>query len=148
MESPRHSGRRLPEAFIDTNVLLRYLLDDVPEQADAVESLLEQAADGKLVLHTNAMVLAELIWTCESYYHLPKDQIREKVLMILNTTGLQVEDYDLATEAVFLYVDKNIDFIDAYNGAWMKRHGLSIAYTFDRKHYNRIHGIAPKVPRR
>ena len=135
------------EAFIDTNVLLRYLLDDVPEQADAVESLLLEASRGELTLHTNALVLAEIVWTCESYYQLPKEDIKDMVLMILNTPGLEIADRDLITEAIFTYADENIDYIDAFNACWMKQQGIETIYTFDQKHYKRIQGIRAKVPK-
>lgn len=36
--------------FVDTNVFLRYLTNDVPAQADAVEFLLQRAAKGKVSL--------------------------------------------------------------------------------------------------
>jgi len=142
------SGQRQPsEAFIDTNVLLRYLLDDIPEQADAVESLLLQAAQGQQVLQTNVLVLAEIVWTCESYYQLPKEDIRSKVLMILNTPGLEIADRDLITEAIFTYADENIDFVDAFNAYWMKQQDIETIYTFDQKHYKRIQGIRAKIPK-
>lgn len=134
-------------AFIDTNVLLRYLLDDVPEQADAVESLLLQAARGQLTLYANALVLAEIVWTCESYYQLPKHDIKDMVLMILNTPGLEVADSDLITEAIFTYADENIYYIDAFNACWMKQQHIETIYTFDQKHYKRIQGIRAKIPK-
>jgi len=134
-------------AFIDTNVLLRYLLDDVPEQADVVESLLRQAARGELTLHANALVLAEIVWACESYYQLAKEEIQDKALMILNTPGLEVADRDLITEAIFTYADENIDFVDAFNGCWMKQQDIDeTIYSFDQKHYKRIQGIRAKTP--
>ncbi len=142
------SGQRQPsEAFIDTNVLLRFLLDDIPEQADAVESLLLQAAQGQLTLRTNALVLAEIVWTCESYYRLPKDDIKDMVLMILNTPGLKTADGDLITEAILTYADENIDYIDAFNARWMKQQDIEMIYTFDQKHYKRIPGIRVKIPK-
>jgi len=141
------SGQRQPsEAFIDTNVLLRYLLDDILEQADAVESLLLQAAQGQLTLRTNALVLAEIVWTCESYYQLSKEDIKDMVLMILNTPGLKTADRDLITETIFTYADENIDYIDAFNARWMKQQSIEMIYTFDQKHYKRIQGIRAKAP--
>lgn len=132
--------------FVDTNILLRYLLDDIPEQADAAEAIIKEAAAGKLTLQTNVMVIAELVWTCESYYSLPKEEIRDKVLMILNTPGLEVEDKDFIAEAILLYVDRNVDFIDAYNGCWMRAQGITQVYTFDESHYRRLEGIEVLVP--
>lgn len=134
--------------FIDTNILLRYLLNDIPEQADAAEAVIKEATEGKLTLQTNVMVIAELVWTCESYYALPKEEIRDKTLVILNTPGLEVENKGLIVEAILLYVDRNIDFIDAYNGCWMKVQGITQVYTFDESHYRRLEvdGIRVLVP--
>ena len=63
--------------FIDTNLFLRYLTNDVPEQADAVEEVLCKAADGEVALVTNSLVIAEIVWTLESFYRLERDDIRE-----------------------------------------------------------------------
>src|SRR5262245_31227672 len=103
--------------FADTNLFLRYLTNDIPAQADAVEELLKRAERGELTLVTNALVMAEIIWTLESFYHLERAEIKEKVLGILNTPGIEVADGDLVLQAVVWYVDKNVDYIDAYNAA-------------------------------
>ncbi len=134
------------EAFLDTNLLLRFLLNDLPQQADAVEELLKRAAEGSVILRTNVMVIAELVWTCESFYKLSKQEIRDKVVMILNTPGLRVENHDLLLQAALLYADQNIDFIDAYNGCWAKDQRIPLVYSFDQRHYRRIPGITVEAP--
>ena len=141
----KNRGRKR-DAFIDTNLLLRYLRNDLPEQADAVEALLKRAAAGNVSLTTNVMVIAELVWTCESFYKLSKQEIRDKIVMILNTPGLQIENHDLLLQATLLYADRNIDFIDAYNGCWAKDQRIPLVFTFDQRHYKRIPGITVKVP--
>jgi predicted nucleic-acid-binding protein len=125
---------------------LRYLLDDIPEQASAVEAILKGAAAGRLALRVNVMVIAAVIWTCESYFSLYKKEIRDKVLMILNTPGLEVEDKDLMAEAILLYVDQNLDYIAAYNACWMRTQGIAQVYTFDERHYRRLEGIETLAP--
>ena len=42
--------------FADTNVFLRYLTNDIPAQADAVERLLHRAAGGEITLVMNSLV--------------------------------------------------------------------------------------------
>jgi predicted nucleic-acid-binding protein len=132
--------------FVDTNVFLRFLTNDVPAQAEAVARLLEGAAKGRVALETSAMVLAEIVWTLESYYELSREEIKDHVLAILNTPGLQVENAELIGQAIVLYAHKNLDFIDAYNAYWMKEHGLSQVYTFDKKHFLQAEGVKPLVP--
>lgn len=136
-----------PERFFaDTNLFLRYLTNDVPEQADAVEQLLRRAAAGEIVLVTNGLVIAEIVWTLESFYRLPREEIKDKVLAILNTPGLVVADGDLVLQAITGYVEKDVDFIDAYNAAWMLAQEVKAIYTFNRKHFTRLEGITVKVP--
>jgi predicted nucleic acid-binding protein len=47
--------------FVDTNVFLRFLTNDVPEQAAAVEGLFRRAAAGEVRLVTNTTVVAEIV---------------------------------------------------------------------------------------
>jgi predicted nucleic-acid-binding protein len=127
--------------FADTNLFLRYLTNDVPEQAQAFEQLLLRAAKGELLFITNTLVIAEMVWTLESYYHLSKNEIQAKVLAMLNTPGLEVADGHIILQAILWYAEKNVDFIDAFNAAWMVNQGLIIACSFDRKHFNRFEGL-------
>jgi predicted nucleic-acid-binding protein len=132
--------------FADTNLFLRYLTDDVPDQAQAVEQLLDLAEKEEIELHTSVLTIAEIVWTLESYYDLKADDVRMKVIGILNTPGLNVENEAIIVRALEIYVHQNIDFVDAYNGEWMKEQGLSSAVTFDEKHFKRIPGIETISP--
>ena len=133
--------------FADTNLFLRYLTNDVPAQADLVESLLHRAAKGKVNLVTTSMVIAEIVWTLESYYELDKKEIQTMILGILNTDGLEVIDSDLILQAIVPYTDKNVDFIDAFNAAWMDKNDVDKIYTFDQKHFNRFEKILAEPPK-
>ena len=92
--------------FLDTNVFLRYLTNDIPEQAQALENLLRNAEEGECKLHTSVLSIAEIVWTLESYYEQEREQIRDLILGILSTQGLVVEQSQLIEQAVQLYVHK------------------------------------------
>jgi len=132
--------------FADTKLFLRFLTNDIPEQADAVEKLLRRAAIGELIFVTNSMVLAEIVWTLESFYHLSKTEIKDKVLAIVNTPGLDIYEDDLIIQSVTWYVEKNVDFADAFNAAWLLKQGITTACTFDRKHFARFEGVTVLTP--
>ena len=134
--------------FADTNLFLRYLTNDVPEQADAVEFLLLRAMKGEMTLITNNMVIAEIVWTLEFFYHLTPIEVQEKVLAILNTPGLEVADGDLILQAMLWHVEKSVDFIDAYNAVWMMEEEIKTVFTFDMKHFIRFEGITATLPSR
>ena len=109
--------------FVDTNVFLRFLTNDDPAKAKRAETLFRDALRGKIRLATSLLVIAEIIWTLESFYKLEKPDIAAKVEKILNTPNLDCPEAPLLFMALDLYVHANIDFIDAYNAFHMKEHG-------------------------
>ncbi|MDE2998729.1 MAG: type II toxin-antitoxin system VapC family toxin [Gemmatimonadota bacterium] len=131
---------------VDTNVFLRYLTNDVPEQADAVERLLRRAGAGEIVLVTGILVIAEIVWTLESFYRLSRVDIQAKVRAIINTPGLEVHDRIVVSQAISDYVDKNVDFGDAYNATWMLTQGIRTVQTFDRRHFSRFERLEVREP--
>lgn len=127
-----------PRLFLDTNILLRYLTNDIPAQAQAVESWLRKAGAGECVLVTHHLVLAELAWTLLSYYQRPVAEVQSTLLAILNTPGLEVEQEQILIQAAHWFGEKNVDFIDAYTASWMLDHELTDILTLDHKHFHRF----------
>jgi predicted nucleic-acid-binding protein len=127
--------------FVDTNVFLRFLTNDDPAKAKRAETLFRDALRGKIKLATSLLVMAEIIWTLESFYKLEKPDIAAKVEKILNTPNLDCPETPLLFMALDLYVHANIDFVDAYNAFHMKDRGLTQIITYDRKHFARVHWV-------
>jgi uncharacterized protein len=102
---------------------------------------LQSAEAGEVALVTNALVMAEIVWTLESYYGLSPADIRPKVWAMLNTPGLEVVEAELVGAAADIYAEKNVDFIDAYNAECMKQRGITTVCTLYRRHFGRLEGI-------
>jgi predicted nucleic acid-binding protein len=131
--------------FVDTNVFLRFLLNDDPEKADACEMLFRRAISGEESLFTTDMVLAEIVWVLESYYELDKSDVREKLEKILNTPNLDCPNREIIINALADYEEKNIDYIDAYNASILKMKGIDKVYSYD-SHYDRIKWLKRFAP--
>ena len=131
--------------FVDTNVFLRFLVNDDPAKADSCEALFRNALAGDEALCTSDMVIAEIIWVLESYYELKKTDIRESVEKILNTRNLQCPNREIIISALSIYVEKNIDFIDAFNAFMLKRDEINEIYSYD-KHFDRVDWIKRMEP--
>lgn len=129
------------EIYIDANVFLRFVLWDPPELAEEAEKFFINSIEGRQKLLTSDLVIAEIVWTLESFYDKSKSQISEFVQGILSTPNLTVENADLVAAAVKIYEEKNVDFIDAYSYAYMKKHKISVIKNFDRKHFRRFSDI-------
>lgn len=110
----------MADLFVDTNVFLRYLTNDDPKKAQRAEALFKRAVAGQVALQTSLLVVAEMVWTLESFYQLPKDDIADKIGKILNTPNLHCEGRTKVLEALDVYVEMNVDFIDAYHGVMLR----------------------------
>ena len=132
--------------FTDTNLFLRYLIDDLPEQAQAFERLMRLARQGEVLLVTSPPVIAEIVWTLESYFRLSKADIQAKMLAILNSHGLQGAEEQSLLKAIVWYWDKNVDFIDAYSAAWVLSQSVDRIATFDKKQFARLERIPVAMP--
>ena len=124
--------------FVDTDVFLRFLINDDPAKAKRADTLFRDALRGKIKLATRLLVIAEIICTLESFYKLEKPDIAAKVEKILNTPNLDCPETPLLFMALDLYVHANIDFVDAYNAFHMREQGFTHILTYDRKHFSRV----------
>ena len=131
--------------FLDTNIFIRFLTDDVPEKADACEKIFKKAVEKEEALFTTDLVIAEIVWVLESFYELPKKEVQDKVEKILNTPNLICPHKDLILSALVLYSEKNIDYIDACNALILKEKGIEELYSYD-KHYDRIDWLTRLEP--
>jgi predicted nucleic acid-binding protein len=136
----------IPPIFVDTNVFLRFLTNDVPGQADMAEELLREAAEGGVRLVINTMAVAELVWVLESHYRLDRSAVQERALAVVHAEGLDLPESDIVTEALVDYVEQGVDFVDAFNAAWMRRNGVEQVATFDARHFDRLAGVRVRPP--
>ena len=126
--------------FIDTNIFLRYLTGDDKRKYEQCRTLFQRAVEKKVELLTSTMVISELIWTLGSFYKVPKNEIIEKVSIIINIPNLKIPGKNLITETLSLYSQENIDYIDAYNAMFMKNNDCCEIFSYDR-HFDRLDGI-------
>jgi len=115
---------------LDTNVLLRLLLNDVPAQHSAAKMLLSEAS-GQVSVADTAII--ELVFVLERHYELTREQIAEA------TTGiLQLKEIN-ANRALFemalpIYVDSlALSFEDCCLSAYAKIDDTEPLWTFDKK---------------
>lgn len=131
----------MDKVFVDTNILLRYLTNDFPEQAQHLENLIERSNSGEIRLVVNSMVFAEIVWTLQSFYKYPKDKIDEIVSAIVASEAFEIDERDILLQALEDFHSLNIDFIDAYIASWMQKKQLYKIFTLNKKDFKRISGI-------
>lgn len=115
-------------AFVDTNILIRHLVGEPPEQAARATRYLEQADE----LLLPDLILAEVAYVLESFYEVPREQVAETLRAILAFPAIRVLDADLLQRAVEVYEQHRLDFADAYLVASAERTGVGVVASFDR----------------
>ncbi len=101
------------EYFLDTNVFLRAIVKDHPKQSVACQEILRLLRDGSIAAVTSSVVLAEIVWTADSYYALEKSVIADTMEGIASVRALRIDDRVDALRAVEYFRAYNIKFVDA-----------------------------------
>jgi predicted nucleic-acid-binding protein len=111
--------------IVDANIILRYLLADIPEPFIRSKEILE----GETV-HLPFEVLAEIVYVLEKVYSAPRKEISNSITTLLKYPNISTHDRDVGEQALKTYADSNLDFIDALLYAYHKSRGNEIV-TFD-----------------
>lgn len=117
--------------FIDTNVFLRFLLADHKTQSPLAQKLFIDAKNGKIKLITHSLVIAEIIFTLDSFFNLSKEDIIEKINIILLFNELEIMEKNVLLQSITFYKRKSIDFIDAFIAAYAFKNKIDIC-SFDQ----------------
>ena len=129
------------KCFVDTNLFIRYLTYDIPDKALLLRELIKKSLNDEIQLITNEIVIAEIVWTLRSFYKYSKENIDKALTPIVNSSAFEIANRQILIQALEDFHILNIDFTDAYIGAWMKENGLTDIYTLNVKDYERIPGI-------
>ncbi|MDJ0920011.1 MAG: type II toxin-antitoxin system VapC family toxin [Henriciella sp.] len=117
---------------LDTNVLIRYLIQDEPEQAKRANKVMAAlSADSPGFI--SAIVLAEISWVLTRFYKISREALSETIAMLLDSTELEIEQSEAAYRALARYTAApKGEFADALIAETAKLAGASQIVTFDR----------------
>ncbi len=117
---------------LDTNVLVRYLVRDDLQQAEAARALLDSLT-AERPGYVCREVTVELVWVLERAYGLARDRIATILDELVATEGLVIEDADDVARAGLRYRAPGAGFSDLMVLAATERSGAHPLYTFDQK---------------
>lgn len=111
---------------VDSNPLLRLILNDNKEQHDKVVELLRK--EEVLVI---AQVIFEIEYVLRKVYGISKEKICDCFDRLLMTKKIVIEEKQVLLVAMVLFREKNVDLVDAY--LWVRAKELgTIVFTFDK----------------
>lgn len=111
--------------LVDTNLILRYLLNDRPEQSEAARQEIKN--DNIKIL---TQVVAEVIYVLSKIYKVSRKEISENLLKIFSLNTVTVENEEIVIFAVAEYGESKLDFVDELLYANCRINGVGIK-TFD-----------------
>lgn len=117
---------------IDTNVLVRHLVNDDPEQAALARSLLGSASRDRPAFVCRE-VLVEAVWVLESRYRFERSRVAEALSALLTASGLAIEAADDVAEVAAAYRRGSADFSDLMILAACRRNDALPLFTFDQR---------------
>ena len=128
---------QMTEIFVDSNVFLRFFMQDDPHQTQAAERIFLKAVNKKIGLVTGPPVFFEVAWTLGAAAKWPNAKILEALEAMASIPGLKLIDEDLVIEAILLAKESDQGFADAYITATAKKRSSKVA-TFNQKHFKKL----------
>lgn len=116
---------------LDTNVLVRWIVDDDPRQATRVQKLFEEVRETRSLLFVPSTVMLELEWVLRSRYKLDKSTILSAFNALLETQELEFQDEPALERALSSYRQSSADFADCMHAGQCGSAGRTPMITFD-----------------
>ena len=120
------SDRRL----IDTNLIVRFLVQDHPKHAKAADRLFAACDRGEVSLVVLSSVLAECVFVLESFYKHPREQVASALSRLVASPGVELDDLAIHLDALNRYRNSKVHFVDCLIAACGVASNIPVA-TFD-----------------
>lgn len=134
--------------FLDTNVILRYLVRDDALKANACFALFQRVNNGHEEITTCEAVVAEVVYVLSSprTYGVPRERVRDLLRPILTMPGLKLSKKRLYLLALDLFVAyPRLDFEDALIVAHMHDAGIDEVISYDED-FDRVPDVIRREP--
>ncbi len=122
----------MKKIIVDTNGYLRLFLNDIPDQANKIEKLLKQAQNDKIQIILPQIIVFEIHFALEKYYHFSKEEVADILKTLLSTDYIQVESRQLFILTLNLYCTVATSFVDCFILSKTKLEKAKLI-TFDKK---------------
>ena len=115
---------------LDTNVLVRYIMQDDPKNSPKANKLIE-SLDGDNPGYITMVSVIELYWVLTSCYELTGAQVGQALEAILRTKPFLVERADQVMRALRVFGEGKADFADCLIERSAAGAGCTKTVTFD-----------------
>jgi predicted nucleic acid-binding protein len=133
------SKRRL----VDTNLIVRYLVQDHEKHAKAAEKLFDACDRGDVVVVVLPAVLAECVFVLESFYGYLRSDIASTLGRLVSSPGVEIGELAIHLDALNRYRTTRVHFVDCLIAATAVAEDVPVA-TFDHD-FRKFGGIRIEI---
>ena len=116
--------------LIDTNVVLRYLLDDHKLFSPKAKAFMQDVAKGLKKAELSSVVVVECVYVMEKFYEIPKNEIVDRLSRILNIKEIVNPDKSELLDALVKFENSGADIVDCILAA--KSSSQRVIVSFDK----------------
>jgi len=124
---------------LDTNVLVRFIVADHPEQFDRTVALMRDS-----LIFIGLTVFLETEWVLRSAYRATRDEVASAFLGVAGLQNVTVESPGVLMEAIMAHRE-GLDFADALHVAGAAEANVPAFATFDEDLRKRSGGMSRQV---
>lgn len=119
------------QRLVDTNLIVRYLVQDHEKHARAAGKLFDACDRGDLVIVVLPVVLAECVFVLQSFYRHPRADIASALGRLISSPGVEIGELTIQLDALKRYKGTGAHFVDCLIAASAVAKDLPVA-TFDQ----------------
>lgn len=119
------------QRLIDTNLIVRHLVQDHERHAQAAGRLFDACDRGEVEIIILPEVLAECVFVLESFYEHTRGGIASALARLIASPGVEISDALIHVDALERYRKTKLHFVDCLIAATAAAKGLSLA-SFDQ----------------
>lgn len=128
---------------LDTNVLVRFLVEDDARQSAAAAAVVERAIAADEALFVSHVVLCELVWVLAGAYRVARESIARTIRELLRARHLLLHSPDEVSRALDAFETGGGDFADYLIREQARTAGCDVVVTFDRALLRETGFVAP-----
>jgi predicted nucleic-acid-binding protein len=117
--------------LVDTNLIVRYLVQDHEKHAKAAGRLFDACDRGDVVIVVLPAVLAECVFVLESFYEHPRGDIASALGGLISCPGIEIDGPAIHLDALERYRKTRVHFVDCLIAATAANENMPVA-SFDQ----------------
>jgi predicted nucleic acid-binding protein len=117
--------------LVDTNLIVRYLVQDHEKHANAAGKLFDACDRGEAVIVVLPAILAECVFVLESFYEHPRGDISSALGRLISSPGIEIGGTTIHLDALERYRKTKVHFVDCVLAATAAAEDTPVA-TFDQ----------------